>query len=95
MADIFPVDVTSQAVAELSRPADDRYTPSVDELVRQAGAAKHLADMAARRGRSPESYTKSGEQMTQQHWLLDLDADSAYTIPGAVYGSYLQLGGQS
>lgn len=38
---------------------------------------------------------RAGELAEQWHQIYDLDADSAYTIPGAVYGSYLQLGGAS
>lgn len=43
----------------------------------------------------PISKTRAGELQEQDHQLLDLDEDSVYPFPGAVYGSYLQLGGQS
>lgn len=40
----------------------------------------------------PITAARAGELLEQDHQLLDLDADSAYTIPGACYGSYLNFG---
>lgn len=37
---------------------------------------------------------RAGQLLEQDHQFLDLDADSI-PFPGAVYGSYLQPGGQS
>lgn len=37
---------------------------------------------------------RAGELAEQYHQMYDLDADSI-PFPGAVYGTYLQLGGQS
>lgn len=93
MADTFPHDTTSLALAELTRPTSSRYTPSPEELARQAAAAEHLAESAARLGLSPEEYAKTGGHATDEHWVFDLDADSVFTIPGACCRSYL-TGGQ-
>lgn len=42
----------------------------------------------------PTTRARAGELQEQDHQVFDLDADSI-PFPGAVYGSYLQLGGQS
>jgi hypothetical protein len=86
VADTLPVDTTSQAVADLTRPADDRYTPSVDELVRQAAAAEHLAEAAAKAKKAIGSYVAHG---------LDLEWHHEVDYPAVPYSPYLNLGGQS
>lgn len=108
MADTLPVDTGSAAVAglnpiarlDVSLPqlvAELRtpYTPSPEELARQAAAAAHLAQVAAEAGLTPEEYAKAGVHATEEHWLLDLDADSVCPIEGACRYPYLSLGGQS
>ncbi|MFI5985115.1 hypothetical protein ACIBEA_30140 [Streptomyces sp. NPDC051555] len=94
MADTLPTDTTSLAIAGLPRSPASRYTPSPAELARQAAANEHLIQSAAALGLSPEEYIKAGGHATDEHWVLDLDADSVFTIPGACCRSYL-TGGQS
>lgn len=86
MADLLPVDTDSPAVADLARPADGRYTPSVAELVRQAAAVEHLAQAAAKAKRAPRDYVQRGLDLEWHHQLDD---------PAVPYSPYLQRGGQS
>ena len=98
---------TPRTIADLDRPLPELvaairasqprtpYTPSPEELARQAAAAEHLAQMAAEAELSPEEYAKAGVHATEEHWLLDLDADSTCPIEGACRYPYLSLGGQS
>lgn len=95
MADTLPIDTASPARAELTRPTVRRYTPSAQELARQAAAAEHLAQSAAQRGLSPDDYAKAGSKATQKHWLRDLDADSACPFEGACRYPCLPAGGAS
>jgi len=95
VADTLPIDTASLARAELPRPTIHRYTPSPEELARQAAAAERLAQSAAQRGLSPDDYAKAGSKATQKHWLRDLDADSACPFEGACCYPYLRAGGQS
>lgn len=86
MADTLPVDTTSSPIADLTRPPCNRYTPSVDELVRQATAARDLADHAAQVEQDPSVYEQHG---------LDLEWHHEVDYPAVPYSPYLQLGGQS
>jgi hypothetical protein len=95
VADTLPIDTASPAPAELTPPTVRRYTPSAQEVARQAAAAEHLAQSAAQRGLSPEAYAKAGGKATQKHWLRDLDADSTCPFEGACRYPYLTAGGQS
>jgi hypothetical protein len=95
VADTLPIDTASQSRAELTRPAVFRYTPSPEELARQAAAAEHLAQLAAEAGLTPEEYAKAGVHATEEHWLLDLDADATCPFTGATTYPYLRAGGQS
>lgn len=71
------------------------YTPSPQELARQAIAAEHLAQVAAAKGLTPEEYAKTGGKAERRHEVLDLDVDSTCPIEGACRYPYLSLGGQS
>lgn len=86
VADLLPLDTASPAVAELTRPPCDRYTPSVDELVRQAAAARELAEHAAQVELDPSDYEQHG---------LDLEWHHELDYPAVPYSPYLQLGDQS
>ncbi|MBT2477584.1 hypothetical protein [Streptomyces sp. ISL-94] len=93
---------TPSRITDLDRPTVElentpprRYQPSVAELARQAAAAEHLRQVAAKAGVSPEEYAKAGGHTTDMHWLLDLDADSTCPIDGACLYPYLHTGGQS
>lgn len=57
--------------AELTRPTARRYTPSAQELVRQAAAAEHLAQVAAERRVSPYDYERHGLDVEWHHQLDD------------------------
>lgn len=110
MADLLPIDTTSPAVAELTpnarregmsgtplptpEEASDRRQ-SLEARNRRIAARRHLRAAARAAGMTVAEYRKAGLLAEQHHQIFDLDADSAYTIPGAVYGSYLNLGGQS
>ncbi|WP_159046022.1 hypothetical protein [Streptomyces sp. WM6372] len=63
-----------------------RYTPSPEELARQAAAAEHLAQVAARLHESPAAYEQHGIDIEWHHQLDD---------PAVPYSPYLSLGGQS
>ncbi|MFE2140254.1 hypothetical protein ACFXA3_00545 [Streptomyces sp. NPDC059456] len=93
-AAVLPIDTVSPARVELV-PTVPRYTPSPEELARQAAAAEHLAQMAASAGMTPEEYAKSGGKADRRHDVLDLDADSSCPFEGACRYPYLTLGGQS
>ncbi|WP_412078974.1 hypothetical protein ACLF6K_37155 [Streptomyces xanthophaeus] len=80
-----------QLVAELRKP----YRPSPQELARQAAAAEHLAQVAAKAGLTPEDVLKAGAEAERRHVVLDLDADSACPFEGASRYPYLRTGGQS
>lgn len=95
MADTLPIDTGSPARAELLPPAARKYTPSAAELARQATAAEHLRQVAAKQGLSPEEYVKTWGHATEEHWLLDLDADSTCPFEGACRYPYLTAGGTS
>ncbi|MCX5407450.1 hypothetical protein OHA37_26755 [Streptomyces sp. NBC_00335] len=86
MADLLPLDTTSPAIAGLTCPPDGRYTPSVDELVRQAAAARELAEHAAKRKLAPGAYVQRGLDIEWHHELDD---------PAVPYSPYLQLGGKA
>ncbi|MET9467389.1 hypothetical protein ABZY44_21800 [Streptomyces sp. NPDC006544] len=86
MADLLPLDTSSPAVAEMPRPSDGRYTPSVEELVRQAAAAQHLAEVAAKAKKAPGDYVAHGLDLEWHHQLDD---------PAVPYSPYLTVGGQS
>lgn len=83
MADTLPVDTTSLPVATLIPPQTGRYTPSLAELVRQAGAARVLAEHAAQLHIDPRDYEKRGLAIEWHHQLDDP------AVP------YLSRGGQS
>ncbi|MFZ3473158.1 hypothetical protein ACODT3_10510 [Streptomyces sp. 4.24] len=97
MADLLPVDTTSSAIASLTPSIARLDVPAaaVEAEARRMWAERNLRVAALNAGVSADEYRRAGELLEQRHQFLDLDADSAYTIPGAVYGSYLQLGGQS
>lgn len=86
MADTLPVDTTSPAIAALTCPPDEHYVPSLDELVRQAAAAKRLAKHAAKRKVAPSDYEKTGLDLEWHHQVDD---------PAVPYSPYLNAGGQS
>lgn len=94
MADVRPIDSSSLTLTELTPPPVRRYTPSVQELARQAAAAEHLAQLAAEQGLTPEDVLKAGTEAERRHEVLDLDADSACPIEGAARYPYLRTGGQ-
>lgn len=88
MADTLPVDTTSPAIAALTPPIARLDVPlaELEAALRKASAIK-----------TPESQFRAGELAELYHCCCDLNADSPVedAPPGAVYGSYLQLGGQS
>jgi cytochrome c5 len=88
------IDVIADG-GELTPPTVRRYTPSAQEMARQAAAAEHLAQVAAGLGLSPEEYAKSGGKAERRHDVLDLDADSTCPFEGACRYPYLTAGGQS
>ncbi|KOU17062.1 hypothetical protein [Streptomyces sp. WM6349] len=92
MADTFPVSTDSPALAALA--PSRRYTPSPEELARQAAAAEHLAQVAAKAGLTPEDILRAGTEAERRHEVLDLDADSTCPFEGACRYPYLTLGGQ-
>lgn len=98
---------TPRTIADLDRPLPELvaairasqprppYTPSPEELARQAAAAEHLAQVAAEAGLTPEDVLKAGTEAERRHEVLDLDADSTCPIEGACRYPYLTSGGQS
>jgi hypothetical protein len=98
---------THRRIADLDRPlaelgSADRnpqprppYTPSAKELARQAAAAEHLAQVAAKAGLTPEDVLKAGTEAERRHEVLDLDADAACPFEGACRYPYLTAGGPS
>lgn len=69
-------------------------TPEIDHL--DVPLARLDADLQfLRLKREDEARHRSGQLAEQRHQVYDLDADSAYTIPGACCRSYLTAGGQS
>lgn len=98
MPDTFPIDSSSPAAHRLTRPPVHRYTPSPEELARQAAAAEHLAQVAAKKGLTPEEYVKAGSHATDMHWVHDADAlDKTRPFPDLCKGTPARLidGGQS
>ncbi|MFI8448190.1 hypothetical protein [Streptomyces erythrochromogenes] len=94
MADVLPVDTDRPAIARLDVPRT-RYTPSPEELARQAAAAEHQARVAAEQGLTPEEYVRTWCHATEKHWLKDLDVDSVCPFTGASLYPYLTTGGTS
>lgn len=89
MADLLPVDTTSPAIANLA-PSSKPDTAAARTL----WAERDLRVHALNAGMTADEYRKAGLLAEQWHQVYDLDADSI-PFPGAVYDSYLQLGGQS
>lgn len=89
MADTLPADTTSQAVGDLTRPSDGRYTPSVDELVRQAAAARKLAEAAAEAEEALGDYVAHGLDREWHHQIDDPP------VPPLLVRPHLITGGKS
>lgn len=87
MADTLPVDTASPTLAQLPRPAA-RYTPSAQELARQAAAAEHLAQVAAERDLAPVTYERHGIDIEWHHQIDDP------AVPPLLVRPYLTTGGQ-
>ncbi|MCX4543832.1 hypothetical protein [Streptomyces sp. NBC_01565] len=68
--DVPPAELTPAIRKSQPRPP---YTPSPEELARQAAAAEHLAQVAAEQGLSLEEYVRAGSHATDMHWLHDAD----------------------
>lgn len=85
-----PVPTNPTAVLPPAEWADRSSATCLDAspAVLEAQILTDLKAIAARRERE-------GLLAEQRHQLLDLDADSAFTIPGACCRSYLTAGGQS
>lgn len=88
MADTLPVDTASTTLAQLPRPAA-RYTPSAQELARQAAAAEHLAQVAAGLHEAPAVYERHGIDIEWHHQLDDP------AVPPLLVRPNLTAGGQS
>jgi hypothetical protein len=96
IADVDRPLVELEAVARTStRPP---YSPSREELARQAAAAEHLDRMATRLGLSPEEYIRLGGRAIEGHLLHDADPDAVTRpFPDLCKGVSARLidGGQS
>jgi hypothetical protein len=86
VADTFPIDQGDSrgARAELVPIARlDVPVAEVEAEARRLWAERDLRVHAFNAGMTSDEYRLAGLLAEQRHQLYDLDADSAYTIPGA------------